>query len=190
MKNLNVPYYSQLNNKYDPYAACNVTSLAMCLSYWKVKRPNYLQLEDYLFERAVNREWNRFTTWGIKALAESFEGVKDDLTERGTLDDIRKAIDKGYPCIIHGFFTEPGHIVVVRGYTEAGFWINDPYGEPTGLSGYDTKKSGANLHFSNGLVAAACDSWCIGEARRRYPMKDKEAEKADSIWLHRIYKVE
>ncbi|MGB3533523.1 MAG: C39 family peptidase [Microcoleaceae cyanobacterium] len=186
MNVLDVPHFSQLDNKYDPFAACNVTSLAMCLAYYKVSQPHYIQLEDYLLQRATNNGWNRFTTTGIKQLAESFEGIKNHLTEQGTLQDIRNSIDTGWPVVVHGFFTEPGHIIVIRGYTKEGFLVNDPYGEIMGLSYYDTSKSGENLHYSNGLIAAACDSWCYGQARARYPMSDNEAERCTSLWIHRI----
>lgn len=188
MRTLKVPYYSQLNNAHDPYGSCNVTSLAMCLAYLQIPHPSYLQFEDYLYQRAVNRGWNRFTPEGLRNLAESFPEVQDDLTREGKLQDIRDAIDQDQPCIVHGFFTEPGHIVVICGYTDQGFIVNDPYGEPRGLQGYNTNASGRLLHFSSGLVAAACDSWCIGEARQRYPMASEEAEKVDSIWLHRLSK--
>lgn len=32
-KDLKVPYFSQLDNKYVPGGTCNVTSVAMCLAY-------------------------------------------------------------------------------------------------------------------------------------------------------------
>ncbi len=64
---LNLPYCSQLYNKYEPYAACNVTSLAMCLSYFGVTSPSYMQLEDMLLQKAVNLGLNRFPPQGLKA---------------------------------------------------------------------------------------------------------------------------
>ncbi len=186
VKVLDVPYYSQLDNKYEPYAACNVTSLAMCLSYWEINHPEYMQLEDYLLQMAVDQGLNRFTVAGIKALAELFEGIKDHITEQGTLQDIRDSIDKGWPVIVHGYFTQPGHIIVIRGYTKEGFIVNDPYGEIMGLSYYDTNKTGEKLHYSNGLIAAACDSWCYAQAKQRYPMSNSEAKRCNSLWIHRI----
>lgn len=186
VKVLKVPYFSQLDNKYEPYAACNVTSLAMCLSFWGVESPAYMQLEDYLLQMAMDEGLNRFSVAGIKALAESFEGITDHVTEQGTLQDIRDSIDKRWPVILHGYFTAPGHIIVVRGYTREGFIVNDPYGEIMGLNYYNTNKSGENLHYSNGLIAAACDSWCYAQAKQRYPMSNSEAERCKSLWLHRI----
>ncbi|MEG3874932.1 C39 family peptidase [Microcoleus sp. AT8-B1] len=191
-----VPYFSQLDNKFAPYTACNVTSLAMCLWYWGMRgRGSQRQFEDELYTRALDNGWNRFTTWGLKGLAESFDGIQDDLTEKGTLKDIREAIDDGKLCIVHGFFTEVGHIMVVNGYTDSGFIVNDPYGEwyP---GRYDRNEPGGNnkkgegLEYSKRAITSCCDSWSIGEAQIRYSsMSGSQAEKeADTIWLHRIYK--
>lgn len=73
MKVINgVPYFSQLDNKFEPYTACNVTSLAMCLWYLGIRgRGSQRQFEDELYIRAVDNGWNRFTTWGLKGLLPS-----------------------------------------------------------------------------------------------------------------------
>ena len=194
---LTVPYFSQVDNNFEPYTACNVTSLATCL--WSLGfrgRGSQRQFEDELYTRAADNGWNRFSAWGLKALAESFKGVKDDLTEKGTLQDIREAIDEGKLCIVHGFFTEPGHILVIYNYTDDGFIVHDPYGEwypwkydinePNG-----NNKKGQGLEYSKRAITSCCDSWSIGEAKIRYSsMSNLQAEEeADTIWLHRIYKV-
>ena len=75
---------------------------------------------------------------------------------------------------------------MIRGYTNEGFIVNDPYGEIMGLSHYNTNKTGENLHYSNSLIAAACDSWCYAQAKQRYPMSSHEAEGCNSLWIHRI----
>lgn len=192
----NVPYFSQLDNKFEPYRACNVTSVAMCLWYLGIRGDgSQLQLEDELHTRAIDKGWNRFTASGLKSLAESYAGIKDDLTEKGTLKDIRDAIDQEKICIVHGFFTAAGHIMVVKGYTENGFIVNDPYGEwypwyyDTNELGGNNKK-GESLEYSKRLMTACCDSWSIGEAEIRYAsITSEQAEKeANTIWLHRIYK--
>ncbi|MBW4681578.1 MAG: C39 family peptidase [Microcoleus vaginatus WJT46-NPBG5] len=191
-----VPYFSQLDNEFEPYTACNVTSLAICLWYLGVRgNGNHHQLEDELYTRAVDKGWNRFTAEGLKSLAESYAGIKDDLTEQGSLKDIREAIDQGKICIVHGFFTLPGHILVIKGYTDNGFIVNDPYGEWSPWT-YDTNEAGGNnnkgegLEYSKRLITSCCDSWSMGEAEIRYSsMSNSQAEKeAETIWLHRIYK--
>lgn len=184
-----VPYFSQLDNAYYPYIACNVTSLAMCLAFWGIEPSGRRQLEDELHLKAIDNDWNRFTTTGLKKLAESFPGIRDDLTEQGTLQDIRQAIDQNKLCIVHGFFTERGHILVIKGYNDRGFIVNDPNGEWYPWY-YDTRVSGEGLVYSKKAITSCCDSWSQGEAVIRYRnMSPEQAEReANSIWLHRIYK--
>jgi len=83
---------------------------------------------------------------------------------------MRKAIAEGYTCIIHGYFTSFGHIMVARGYDQSGFFVNDPFGEWSEL-GYRTDLSGENLHYSNELIKAK-----------------SSPEGENYLWLHRITK--
>jgi uncharacterized protein YvpB len=97
-------------------------------------------------------------------------GLDVDLTLRGSLVDIRRSIAQGRPCIVHGYFTDFGHIIVVRGYDERGFYVNDPFGEWFD-SGYRNDLPGGNLHYSNRLIQSKCSP-----------------EGSNYVWLHRIAK--
>ncbi|NEP46497.1 MAG: hypothetical protein F6K35_47805 [Okeania sp. SIO2H7] len=131
MKNLDVPYRNQLNNEYQPLSTCNVTSVAMCLKYRGIvgdgSKP---QLEDQIFQRAQNIGADIHSPEGIKRIVESYDRI-DVLNIEGTLADVRKSIDKDAPVIIHGFFTDPGHIIVITGYSfeDEEVFVRDPYGE-------------------------------------------------------------
>ena len=193
---LEVPYKSQTDNKYAPFSACNVTSLAMCLSYCGVKGDgSYLQLEDEIFARAQQYGWNRFSPQGLKDICESYE-VEDDLTISGTLADIRDAIVEEKPVIVHGFFTEPGHLLVIKGFGENGFIVHDPYGEIMAGRGthswyYQINGGGViygeDLHYSNRLIASACGGWSYGQTRVMYnELTDSEMEGIENMWIHRI----
>ena len=81
--------------------------------------------------------------------------MTDSVLYRGTYKDVYTAIDNDHPVVIHGYFTRSGHIVVIRGYDDRGFYVNDPYGEYF-ADGYDTNKRGENLHYSNQLIAMTC----------------------------------
>jgi len=167
---LNVPYKSQLDNAYNPTGACNVTCFAMVMTYFKIKgNTGIAQLEDELYQYMSKNGLSRHDPYDLMKMAQAY-GVVDNFTERGRLQDIRKAIAEGRPCIIHGYFTSFGHIVVVRGYDQYGFFVNDPYGEWTS-TGYRNDLSGKNLHYSNALIQSKCSP-----------------EGEDFIWLHRLAK--
>lgn len=185
-----VPYFSQRDNGFNPSGACNVSSVAMCLYHFGIRGDgSHEQLEDQMYERCLEKGWSRHSPQGLKTLIESYPGCKDDLTMTGSLSDIQEALDEGKVCIVHGYFTGFGHILVVRGYDPVNFLVNDPYGEWSPWS-YNKAVSGEKLRYSRRGLAACCDSFSQGEAIDRYArMSDKDIGKAHSIWLHRVYRV-
>ena len=173
-KVLGVPYFTQLDNELNPSGSCNVTSVGMCLWFAGIRGDgSYPQLEDQLYQRCADNNWDRHDPGGLKKLVESYPNMKDDLTKAGTLADIRTAIDQGTPCVVSGYFTRSGHIVVIKGYDDTGFIVNDPYGVYY-KEGYNTSESGEGVHYSNDLISHVCSP-------------ESEANPKD-IWLHRIYK--
>lgn len=167
-KQLNVPHKSQLDNALNPTGACNVTSFAMVMAYFQIKgTTNVKQLEDELYLYMEMKGLSRHDPYDLATMARDY-GLEDNLTLRGKLSDIRKAIAEGRPCIIHGYFTSFGHIIVVRGYDSYGFRVNDPYGEWT-PNGYRTDHSGENLYYSDQFIQEKCSP-----------------EGEDYIWLHRL----
>lgn len=152
----------------------------MCLAFGGIKGDgSYPQLEDQLYQRCLNRGWSRHDPQGLKLLAESY-GFTDDLTTRGTIEDIKQAIDEGKPCVLHGYFTRFGHIVAVKGYDTKGLIVNDPWGEMMfdfsnpEARWYNNKVSGEGLCYSYRMIAMLCSPESVGKPR--------------DIWLHRIYK--
>ena len=142
------------------------------------------QLEDQMYRRCENWGWSRHSPYGLKTLVESYPGCKDDFTDRGSLSDIRKAINNGKPCIVHGYSTGFGHIFVIRGYEDNEFICNDPWGEwfPWYYAG-----KGDSVKYSDRMIVACCDSYSQGEAMERYSTMDvNDLDKASNIWLHRI----
>ncbi len=170
-KNLGVPYLSQLDNAENPTGACNVTCFAMVMRYFKIpQRTNAVQMEDELYRYMEDKKLSRHEPADLAKMAQAY-GLKDELTLQGRLADMRAAIAEGKPCIIHGYFTSFGHIIVIRGYDRTGFFVNDPYGEWT-ADGYRKDLSGENLHYSNGLVQSK-----------------SSPEGPNSVWLHRLSKL-
>jgi Peptidase_C39 like family len=170
-KNLNVPYKSQLDNELNPRGACNVTCFAMVMKYFRLRGDWTVgQLEDELYYYMDRVGLSRHDPGDLAKMARVY-GLRDDLTLNGTLYDMRKAIAEGRPCIIHGYFTSFGHIIVVRGYDSRGFWVNDPFGEWMSY-GYREDLSGENLHYSNDLIR-----------------RTSTPEGNNYLWLHRLSKL-
>lgn len=158
MKKLKVPFKSQLDNWNNPFGSCNVTSVAMCLEFLGVQRKcaysDYSQFEDELYSFCIDNSLDRHKPDHLAQLIRKY-GANDRFTTAGTIPAIQDWIDLGLPCIIHGFFTNAGHIIVVCGYDERGLIVHDPYGEYF-ADGYRTDLSGEALHYSYGLIKRTC----------------------------------
>ena len=151
---LNVPFKSQLDNRLNPTGTCNVTSIAMCLAYFGVQPQGAEQLEDELFQYMGRKGLNRHSPEDLARVVRDY-GKKDDFTVWGTFERCRDHLAAGNPCVIHGYFTSFGHIIVLVGYDDKGFIVHDPYGEWFS-SGYRTDLSGEFLHYSYGLIQRTC----------------------------------
>lgn len=147
---LPIPYFSQRDNAYRPSGTCNVTSVAMCLYYYGVrpKRQSH-QLEDELFEEVTKRGWSRHSHDHLRQLFNAY-GMKGNFKMAAPWEEVKRHLANGDPVIYSGKFTKFGHIIVLRGYDEKGWWVNDPWGEYF-ASGY-RNKSGENLHYSYDLL--------------------------------------
>lgn len=173
-RDLPVPYFSQLDNRYNPTGSCNVTCVAMCLCFLGMPRPSGIQLEDELYRKMETMDRSRHDPYDLKFLIESYPGYKDIFRENGTFNDIKASINAGNPVIIHGYFTRSGHIIVIRGYDDTGFLVNDPYGEYFS-SGYDTSRRGERLHYSYDLIARTCSPESPNDPK--------------NIWFHKVFRV-
>ena len=128
---MNVPYFCQWDNAFYPGGSCNLTSTAMVLEYFG-KGGNVAGsdgLPDRLLRYCDDRGLDRHTLETIDYLLEKF-GVSDRSGYNVTFDQIKAALQKGQPVIVHGVFTPSGHIVVVCGFdSDKGLWkVNDPAG--------------------------------------------------------------
>jgi hypothetical protein len=161
-KCLPVPFFSQLDNLYNPFGTCNLTSVAMCLSYFGIVGDGDGQLEDQLYRYCLNEGLDRHSPIDLAAVCR-WKGIPDDFRHDAKWGDAKTWIDSGKPLIAHGYFTRSGHIIVIRGYDDEaysgrGAWIvNDPYGEwfP---NGYDTSVPGAALSYSYSMMEDVCGS--------------------------------
>ena len=121
----NVPYYYQYNNQIAGGSSCQNTSIAMILSF----------LGANIHPDEITREFGKDRAQSVPGLNQVFNtlaarrGIRGiNSTSGGTLAQLRASLDRGEPAIIHGFFTDYGHVVVVTGYDEGGYYVNDPAG--------------------------------------------------------------
>ncbi len=130
---LPVPWFPQTDNYRDPQRTCNSSSCAMCLEYF---RPGTLPGkcgDDRYIE--VVFEYGDTTDHNVQTQALSQFGLNSTWHTNLDFEDIYRELEANRPVVIaiyHRGTTEHpcgGHILVVRGQTEAGdFIVNDPYG--------------------------------------------------------------
>ncbi len=148
---LAVPYYDQLDNSEDPYGTCNVTATAMTMAYLGVTRKHpEMRFPDELNEYCNANGLDRHDPYVLAQVIKAY-GLKDDFKTTASFEEIKEWLVQGNPAIVHGYFTQSGHIIVLIGFDQDGFWVNDPYGE-WNADGYDTYSTREDLHYSYDLV--------------------------------------
>lgn len=160
-KNLDVPYLCQVDNSKEPYSTCNNTSLAMITGFYGHPfDPDTLY--NVLGAAATSLE-------KIQAVGKSV-GFAVDIRRDANESIVKQHIAAGRPVILGGYFTGgSGHFIVIRGYNETGWFVNDPAGRWNGVvsGGYNGRwcgggGGGANLHYTYEQVRAAAGSgWWI-----------------------------
>lgn len=158
---LAVPYLDQLDNSDHPYGTCNVTSLAMVLSYFRVPPRNpSIRFPDELNRHCTANNLDRETPEAIVKVAEDY-GCNDRFSQTASFEQVKEWLAQGNPAIVHGYFTPTGHIICIIGYNETGFIVNDPYGElmydpNPEYSHYNIYTTGAGLTYSYNLMYQTC----------------------------------
>jgi uncharacterized protein YvpB len=153
---LPVPYFSQRDNALRPSQTCNVTCCAMVIEYFHPKKytPKIGQLEDSL-TLVATKLWGADSIYyhdKLVLLMAKYQ-VKSVFNTKTSFDDMKRSLDKGNPVIYSGRFTRSGHIIVLTGYDDNGFIVNDPYGEWFS-SGYFQHKPGNQKHYSYSLITS------------------------------------
>lgn len=127
----NFPYFYQQDNGPEGYRQCQTSSIAMVLKYFDVKGIN--DDRDYL--AYVNK-------YGDTTTREAHKGALKELNVEYTFSvnldaqDVKDQIDKGLPVaagiLHHGTPDAPrggGHFVVITGYSDTHWLVQDPFGE-------------------------------------------------------------
>ena len=152
--NLEVPFFDQKDNGPDGWRQCQSSSIAMCLAFLKIGN-----IKDDKYYANIVKKYGDTTERQphYKAMEQlGYRGATfhTNLHER----DIKAEIDKQKPVAVgalhHGSVTKPsggGHFVVIRGYNDKGWFVNDPYGELNLVNGGWSSQSasaGKNLLYS------------------------------------------
>ncbi|MBE0379871.1 C39 family peptidase [Pseudoalteromonas prydzensis] len=168
-----VPYYKQLNNYYDPYGTCSVTSLAMVTDMAGFTDPTVNgRTPDYLYEELGGvLQTVPALEWGYNEMARRVGSSKRaDSKTNGTITELRNAVNAGKVAIVHGWFTNPGHIMVVTGFDGTHYTVNDPFGQWNlqKWGSYNSDVSGKGLRYP--------------KAAFEYAINDNGT--GDDLWVH------
>lgn len=158
---LDVPYLDQLENADSPFGTCNVTSVAMCLLFLGVPQKTTMRFPDELDAYCTNYGLDRHNPDDLVRLT-GYYGSVDRFTRSATEQQVKEHLLTRHPCITHTWLTKSGHIIVIRGFDQTGFFVNDPYGEYF-EDGYDTNDAsneckGKKLHYSYDLFRRLIDT--------------------------------
>jgi len=128
----------------------------MCLAYLGRPMVNSAgqQLEDEMYRYLLDRGLSRHSPLDLAKLVRAY-GYQDDFQPDAKWDEVKDWLAAGNPIITHGWFTQSGHIIVIRGYNDRGWIVNDPYGEWYEW-GYDTNRTGEDLTYSYGMMSHVC----------------------------------
>ncbi len=172
-----VPFYDQKQNKEQGWRACNITSIAMMLDYFDISPKDKVatRTPDYLFKKFGIKQ-DPFELQAIFNMVARDAGstIRDVFYEHGTIAQLRELASKGTPTIIHGWFTDSGHILVVTGFDGENYIVNDPYGKWLGEKwqkssvAYDSSVSGQGLRYE----------------AKDFELAINDNGKGNDLWLH------
>lgn len=139
---ITIPYYNQYDNKNYGWATCQNTSIAMVLSHYE-----FIIHPDTIFD-----------SWG-KDIAQSPSGLNYvyrsyslkssiETYTNATPEQLKSVLNQGYVAIVHGYFTEYGHVLVVKSFDGFFYYVNDPAGVWGGCfkCGYNNSYNGVTKY--------------------------------------------
>jgi hypothetical protein len=126
---LKVPYYQQVDNRYEPMRTCNTSSCAMVARYLGAK----IKSDDEYYQ--IVRKYGDTTDHGAQTKALAEIKIKSTWHTNLGFDDLDKSLAAGLPIVIgilhRGSLASPtgGHMIVVIGKTAKQDYIcHDPFG--------------------------------------------------------------
>ena len=143
---LDVPYFYQRDSKTGHgERMCFSSAMAMAMDYLD---PNAIVGDDDWYLNKVLKSGDTVSSSAQLAAARSL-GFEVDFRMDATEDDLTDQLDKGIPVPIgilhHGHVSSPsggGHWITLIGYNETHFYVHDPFGELSLVSGGYTIDNG------------------------------------------------
>jgi len=147
---LKVPYCDQLRmDDGQGWRECFSASSAMLAMYWgkELNENNY----DKLRSRYGDSTTSEAQLEALRSL-----GLTANFQTDGTATLLKQEIDAGRPVAVGWLCDGPvlapsggGHWIVIIGYDDSGFFVNDPYGNcDLAAGGYLSHHDGGGLHYS------------------------------------------
>jgi len=149
-----IPYYNQYDNANYGWSTCQNTSIAMVLSYY----------ENVIHPDTI------FLKWG-KDIAQSPSGlnrVYSDYSSKSiirtytdaTPENLKDFLSRGFTAIVHGYFTQYGHVLVVKSFDGQFYYVNDPAGKwrECFKCGYDDSYNGITKYSKQAFENAVFTS--------------------------------
>ncbi len=150
-----VPYFNQYDNGINPGGSCQNTSIAMALGLYGVNvQPDTISRRyGTSFAQSPEGVASVFNTYASEAgISQRIQHHRD-----GSFEGMKALLDQGKPVIVHGYFTGYGHVVVVTGYDESGYYVNDPAGvwSERWKGGYQGSYNGRGVHYGKAAFEQA-----------------------------------
>jgi len=122
-----IPYFYQYSNKINRGGSCQNTSLAMMLKHYGMSSitPDILSTQYGTSLGQTVEGLQRI--FNEKAAAAGLK-VRDRGTRTATVAKMRQLLTAGSPIIVHGYFTDYGHIMVAYRFDGTYYYCNDPAG--------------------------------------------------------------
>jgi hypothetical protein len=170
-----LPYFYQYANVTNPGGSCQNTSMAMVLRHYGA--PNSETPDEISHYYGTSQAQ---TVAGFQQVFNSEAAylgltVRDAGTTSATIADVRAELGKGNPVVVHGYFTDYGHVIVLLGYKNGQYTVHDPAGswsQQYGVGGYagDGPTAGRFAVYSAAAVEAAI-------------------APDNLVWMHRFYHI-
>ena len=182
-----MPYFHQYSNRLNPSGSCQNTCIAIVLKYYGA---------DDITPDKISAKWGTYiaqTTGGLEKIFNAEAAlrglpVRDLAANAGTLRELHGLLDAGRPVIVHGGFSEVGHLMVLVGYDERYYYAMDPASKWTervngGFTNRDDPQIGRYTRYRREAVEAAIIFSASRNQIRMHQIYFEHGALADSVAL-------